>query len=309
MKNLMRQAFADTMLEIGQKDKNLIVLIGDISHFILQPYAQKCPERFYNIGICEPTMVSMAAGLAKIGFYPVVHTISPFIVERSFEQIKDDFGYQKLGVNLITVGSAFDYSDLGCTHHCYDDFALLKTIENMQIFYPATPQEFYFLFKQTYNNGLPKYFRIPKVTHTLQLRPDQIKVGKGITITTGNDLTIIALGPQLTTAVEAATKMRNTANITTEIIYLPTIKPLDQTIIKKSLKKTGRCLVIEEHSVYGGVLDDVLRSTHDLSGIKYAGINVGEKFIHQYGTYQQLCHLLGFSNEGIIQKVQNELFV
>lgn len=100
----MRQEFADTMLEVGQVDAKLVVLIGDISHGILQPFAKACPGRFYNIGICESTIVNMAAGLAKVGLYPVVHTIAPFIVERSFEQIKLDFGYQHLGVNLVTVG-------------------------------------------------------------------------------------------------------------------------------------------------------------------------------------------------------------
>lgn len=88
MSKKIRQQFADTMLEVGQNDPNLVVLLGDISHFIMQPFAKACPGRFYNIGICEPTIVSMAAGLAKVGFYPVVHTIAPFILERSFEQQK-----------------------------------------------------------------------------------------------------------------------------------------------------------------------------------------------------------------------------
>lgn len=102
-KKRIRQQFADTMLEVGQNDPNLVVLLGDISHFILQPFAKACPGRYYNVGICEPTIVSMAAGLAKVGFYPVVHTIAPFIVERSFEQIKLDFCYQQLDGNLVTV--------------------------------------------------------------------------------------------------------------------------------------------------------------------------------------------------------------
>src|SRR3990170_6447665 len=153
MTKTIRQEFADTMLEVGQKDPNLLVLIGDISHFILQPFAKACPGRFYNIGICENTIVNMAAGLSKVGFYPVVHTISPFIIERSFEQIKDDFGYQRVGVNIVTVGSAFDYGGLGCTHHCYGDFAMLKTIEGTEIIYPGSPLEFNLLFKQTYKNG------------------------------------------------------------------------------------------------------------------------------------------------------------
>lgn len=302
----LRQEFADTMLEIGQKDPNLVVLIGDISHFILQPFAKKCPGRFYNIGICEPTIVNMAAGLAKVGFYPVVHTITPFIVERSFEQIKNDFGYQKVGVNLIAVGSAFDYGGLGCTHHCYDDFALLKNIEGMQIIYPASPKEFNLLFKQTYNNGLPTYFRLPATTHKLKFKKNQIRVGFGIKVINGRDLTVVAVGPQLQTAVDSVETLKK-LGVAPEIIYLPTIKPFDKDLIVKSVAKTKKCLVIEEHGSYGGVFDDVLRFSKDVSGVKYAGLNIGDKFIHEYGTYEEICRHVGLTVEGIVSKVKKEL--
>src|SRR3989338_8781678 len=125
----LRDTFTNTLHQVGKEDPNLVVLVGDISHFRLLNFAKDCPGQYYNIGICEPTIVNIAAGLSKVGFHPVVHTISPFIVERSFEQLKLDFGYQKLGGNIVTVGSAFDYSSLGCTHHCYNDFALIKTLQ------------------------------------------------------------------------------------------------------------------------------------------------------------------------------------
>lgn len=299
----LRQEFADTMLEIGKKDKNLVVLIGDISHFILQPFAKACPGRFYNIGICEPTIVNMAAGLSKVGFYPVVHTISPFIVERSFEQIKLDFGYQRLGVNLITVGSAFDYTGLGCSHHCYDDFALMKQIEGSQIIYPASPQEFNILFKSTYANGVLTYFRLPEYQHGIEFAAKNIVFGKGIKVRGGTDVTIVVVGPQLKTALDAIPAFKE-KSISVEILYFPTVRPLDINLIRKSLKKTKHCLVIEEHSQYGGVMDDVLRATHEISNVRYASINIGEKFIHEYGTYQEICDMLGFSTAGILRKMK-----
>lgn len=303
----MRQEFADTMLEVGQIDQNLVVLIGDISHFILQPFAKACPGRFYNIGICEPTIMNMAAGLSKVGFFPVVHTIAPFLVERSFEQIKLDFGYQRLGVNIITLGSAFDYSALGCTHHCYGDFALLKTVENIEIMYPASNVEFNALFKQTYSNGKPSYFRIPEYQHNVTFTHEQIKFGKGIKVKEGNDLTIIAVGPQLTSAMEAVPLLES-QGISSEILYLHTIKPFDQELVNQSLQKTKRCLVIEEHSMYGGVYDDVLRFSTNLNDVKYSSLNIGDKFIHEYGTYKQHCNRLNLSAYGILKKVKEELF-
>ena len=174
----MRQQFADTLLDIGQKDPRLAVLIGDISHFILQPFAKACPGRFYNVGICEPTIISMAAGLAKTGLVPVVHTIAPFIMERSYEQIKLDFCYQGLAGNILTVGSAFDYANLGVTHHCYNDFALMKALPNTQVIYPASPVEFEVLFRQTYDNDQVTLFRVPEHQHGQVIDPAALKVGK-----------------------------------------------------------------------------------------------------------------------------------
>jgi len=302
----IRQEFADTMLEIGQKDPNLIVLIGDISHFILQPFANACPDRFYNIGICEPAMMNMAAGLSKVGFFPVVHTIAPFLVERSFEQIKLDFGYQKLGVNIVTVGSAFDYGSLGCTHHCYGDFALLKTIEGMQIIHPASCKEFNLLFKQTYNNNKPSYFRLPESQHSINFKDKDIVFGKGITVREGSDVTIIAIGPQLKTAVASA-ELLDLEKISSEIIYLHTIKPFDEELINKSVEKTGNCLVIEEHSMYGGIFDDVLRCSKELKNINYSAINLGDKFVREYGSYEDHCKRLGFCKDNVVKKIKEEL--
>ncbi len=298
----LRNTFVNTIHEVGLNDESLVVLVGDISHFRFQPFAKDCPGRYYNVGICENTILSMASGLSSLGFNPVVHTISPFLVDRSFEQIKLDFGYQNLGVNIITIGSAFDYADLGCTHHCYGDFAVVKTIPESQIIYPASFVEYDKLFKQTYNNGKITVFRLPSHGHNFEFKPKDIKFGKGILVKEGKDLTIIATGPHLKTATDSIEELER-IEISPEIIYLHTIKPFDTELVNKSLKKTKKCLVIEEHSMYGGLFDDVLRFSKDLNDIKYASINIGDKFIHEYGTYDQHCKRLGFSVQGIINKV------
>ena len=157
----IREQFADTMLELGKKDPRLVVMVGDISHGILQPYAKACPGRYYNIGICEPTIINMAAGLNKTNLIPVVHTIAPFITERAYEQIKLDFGYQNLSINIVSVGGAFDYSQLGCSHHCYTDVSLMSHFKRGIVVIPGTSFEFHKLFTDAYDNGLINYFKIP----------------------------------------------------------------------------------------------------------------------------------------------------
>lgn len=154
----LRNIFAETMLDLGKKDKRLVVMVGDISHGILKPFAKKFPNRYYNIGICESAMVNMAAGLSKVGLNPVVHTIAPFLIERAYEQIKLDFGYQKLDINLVSVGGSFDYSKLGCSHHCYNDVSILSHFKRCSIVLPGSENEFRILFKQIYKKKKYKLF-------------------------------------------------------------------------------------------------------------------------------------------------------
>lgn len=303
-----RQQFADTMLAVGKEDPNLVVLVGDISHFVLQPFAKACPGRYYNIGICEPTMVSMAAGLARAGFYPVVHTIAPFIVDRSFEQIKLDFCYQQLGGNLVTVGGAFDYSNLGCTHHCYGDFALLKTLPGAQIIYPASPMEFDLLFRQAYRNGMLTLFRIAGHQHGQDFTAEEIQFGKGIKVIEGTNLTIVATGPQLGNAL-AARDTLGQMGWNAEILYIHTIRPLDTDLVIASVGKTHRVLVVEEHMQSGGLSDDVLRCTRHISDLYFSSLSIPDRFITEYGSYQHHCERLGLTRDGILNRVKEDLGV
>lgn len=297
----VRLEFADTMLEVGQRDSKLVVMVGDISHGILQNFAKACPGRFYNVGICEPTIVNMAAGLSKSGLIPVVHTIIPFIIERAYEQIKLDFGYQQLGVNLIGIGGAFDYAQLGCSHHCYTDLSLMGHFKHANIFYPASPIELNQLFKQVYNNGQINYFKVPDFPHEVVFAPEDIKAGQGICIKEGKDVTILVIGHQLKTVLDTA-KLLDQQGVDAEILYYHTIKPFDENLLQKSVSKTGHVIVIEEASAHDGVFNYVLKATQNMDGIKYAQVAIDD-FIHGYGTYQELCAKLGFSPQGIIDKI------
>ncbi|MFC1532308.1 transketolase family protein [Thermodesulfobacteriota bacterium] len=304
----IREQFADTVLKIGQEDPNLVVLVGDISHFILQPFAKACPGRYYNVGICEPTILSMAAGMSKIGFHPVVHTIAPFLIERGFEQLKLDFCYQKISGNIVTVGSVFDYANLGCTHHCYGDFALLKTLPYTQIIYPASSMEFDMLFRQAYANEYLTVYRLPGILHELIFKADEIHIGKGIKIKDGSDLTIIATGPHLKTSLDAVTNLA-TLGWDTEIVYLHTIRPLDMDLIMGSLNKTKRVLVIEEHMECGGLGDDILRLTKDIEGLQFASLSIPNIFITEYGGYFDHCRTLNLTPKGIINTVEKTFHI
>ena len=161
----MRKQFTKTVEEIVASDEKSVLLLGDIGVFGFRNSLSKYPNRVYNIGILEQSTISMAAGLSKTGLIPIVHTIAPFIVERAFEQLKDDFGYQKLGGNFISVGASYDYTALGPTHHCPGDVALMNTIPGMEILIPGNSSEVDKLLKATYNNGNPTYARLSEYEH------------------------------------------------------------------------------------------------------------------------------------------------
>lgn len=300
MKNL-RHEFADTMLEIGPNDPRLVVMVGDISHGILQPYAKACPGRYYNIGICEPTIVNMAAGLNKTGLIPVVHTIAPFITERAYEQIKLDFGYQNLSGNIVSVGGAFDYAQLGCSHHCYTDVSLISHLKRGVVVLPGSPLEFNKLFKETYTNGLINYFRLPDKAHGVEFKDEDIQFGRGIRVREGSDATIAVIGSQLRNALLAADKL-SAQGVSVEVLYFHTIKPFDFEIVRASVTKTKRLLTVEELSAHDGIFNLCLRACLGLNDVAMAQIAIDD-FVHGYGTYEELCAGIGMSPGGISQAI------
>lgn len=296
----MRKQFAKTLIGLGE-DKRLVVLIGDISHYLLREFHEKYPDRFYNMGVAEQSMMSMAAGLALNGFFPVVHSITPFITERCFEQIKDDLCYQHVGVNIVSVGSAFDYASLGCTHHCYDDIALLRSLPNMQIVYPSRPEEFDVLFRQTWANGSPTYFRLPQKTHTIQTHPTFGEVEK---LKEGKDVTLVAIGPQLQSAYDAAFDLEK-EGISCSVFYATTIKPISEASKQKIIKSVGeteKLVTVEEHSVIGGIGDEIVRICQGVHFI-HRKIGIQDKFLTNYGTYEEHCRANNLTREGVIQTV------
>lgn len=148
----MRKQLAKTCLEIMDKDERVVVLLGDIGVFAFASVFEKYPNRCFNVGILEQSMVGMAAGLAMSGMIPIVHTIEPFLVERAFEQIKDDFGYQELKGTIIGVDVKDTAPNLGYTHQCPYALDMMKFIKGMDVYEPQSPEQFDAILKCNYEN-------------------------------------------------------------------------------------------------------------------------------------------------------------
>lgn len=278
------------MLELGTENARVVTLVGDISHGILQPFAEQFPDRYYNVGICEPTIVGLAAGLSHVGMVPFVHTIAPFLVERAYEQIKLDFGYQKLSGNLVSVGGSFDYSQLGCSHHTYMDVAMVAQIEDSEVYMPGSSQELTSLMRATYDRGGLKYFRLTENPHGIDLADKVIAPGKGILVRDGTDITVVATGPQLKTAVQVAEKLDGMVSV--EILYFPTFKPFDGNLVRQSARKTGALVSIEELGQSGGIYHAALSALVGTPVYAARQLSVGG-FVRGYGSYDDLCNTAG----------------
>lgn len=283
----MRKTFVSLMEDLYARDERLVTILGDIGVFGFKGLASSHPDRVINIGILEQSMVSFAAGISKAGLIPVVHTIAPFLVERAYEQLKIDFGYHGLSGNFVSVGGSYDYSALGCTHHCPADVQLLKAIPGMQIVVPGTSRELRDLFNEAYDNRSPTYFRLSEVEHSEVV---DISFGKASLIQEGNLGTVIAVGPTLTIAREAV------RNQDYSLVYYPTIAPFDASILR-SVCRSPHILVVEPF-MEGTLHFDISKAMQGRP-LSIQSIGVPREFLTHYGHRDQHDQKIGFTIDNI----------
>jgi transketolase len=295
----MRRQFVITLERLLNEDPRVVLLLGDIGVFGFRNSFAKHPSRTINIGILEQASVSVAAGLAKEGLIPFFHSIAPFVVERAFEQIKVDFGYQALGGNFVTVGGSYDYPALGCTHHCPGDVSLLLTVPGMEIHVPGHPQEFDHHLTTSYANGKPTYYRVSERSNSA---PHVSADGKMIVMREGAGPVILAIGPMLDRVMQALEGTDAT------ILYTSTVSPLDAATLKHhALRADGRVMCVEPY--YEGTLAPLISQA--LHGMRIAldCLGVPRQFLTAYGEladhdaacgltppqirarFDQLCHV------------------
>src|SRR5215471_15548177 len=188
----MRQQMVKTLEELMANDERLVVVHAEISYSLFNKNTTEFAERILNLGIMEQMMVSVAAGIAMEDLIPVVHSITPFLAERPFEQLKDDFCYQQLGGNFISTGASFDYSEEGMTHHGPGDVQILHSLPGMQIIVPGSACEFDSLFRGSYANGSPTYYRLSVKSNPIDY---PVHFGEMVTVKQGKQATVIAVGP------------------------------------------------------------------------------------------------------------------
>ena len=290
LKNILRNEFASITNKLVQEDISTVVLIGDISHYLLKETENNALNRFYNIGICEQATVSVAAGMSLEGLKPIVHPIAPFVVERAYEQIKVGLGYQKTDVTIVTVGGTFDYADLGCTHHCYADIGLMRSIPGMEVYAPASPEELRTLFHENWGNGNPKYFRLSAFTHNqkVDITTGEVKLirkskNNKYVFVTGHLLDDVLLDPNI------------------GVLYVSTLSSIKNLEYIKSLFNTNTIIYTVENHLLNGGLGDLISEN---LGMPVNRIGLKRNFITEYGSYEDLRKIAKIDTKSILQKLK-----
>tara|TARA_Y100001970_G_scaffold129887_1_gene160154 strand:- start:31041 stop:31958 length:918 start_codon:yes stop_codon:yes gene_type:complete len=300
----MRNTFADELTILAKKNKNIVLLVGDIGNKLFDNY-KKNKNKFFNCGVAEANMNGVASGLARLNFRPITYTITPFNTFRCIEQIKIDICYPKLPVIIVGTGSGLSYSALGATHHSMEDIAMLRSLPNLQIVCPGDPLEVRLSLQEALKSNYPTYIRLGKKGEPqVHKKIPKFKIGKGITLNKGKDLTIISIGNVLGLANNVRNKLIK-KNLFTNLISLHTIKPLDTMLLKKIFSTNKLVVIIEEHSEIGGSGSAILEwcyknSTKTNNLLILAG---PDKFLSSCGDQKQARKSIGLNEDSIIKKI------
>lgn len=263
----MRRQFKDTVLSLAERDERLVLLFGDISVYLFREFEARFPTRFYNLGICEATLISMAAGLSSQGLIPVVHSIAPFVTERAMEQIKIDLCYNAFPANIVSCGATFDYAWDGATHHAWTDIAFLRLLPDTQLFQPGCREEADYLLRTFYDSGKTCYFRLSDHGHSLKLPLDGTR---GVVLRdAGSRLTVVTAGPILDYVMEAC------ADLDANILYFHTLKPFDHELINRYAATDIRVI----HDSFG-----LFEAVCEVAGRSVKKLGLPDRFCVSYGT-------------------------
>ena len=250
-----RQSYGNALVELGNEHENLYVLDADLAGATQTGMFKKAfPDRFIDCGIAESNMISIAAGMATTGKIVFASSFAMFAAGRAFEQVRNAVGYPHLNVKIGATHASISVGEDGATHQCNEDIALMRTIPGMVIINPADDIEAKAAVRAAYEYVGPVYLRFGRfAVPVINDNPDyKFEIGKGILMKEGTDLTIIATGLCVASALEAAEKLA-ADGVSAEVINIHTIKPIDADIIVKSAAKTGKVVTVEEHSVIGGL--------------------------------------------------------
>jgi len=297
----MRDAFAQEMTRLATERTDIALLSGDIGNRMFDRFKQVAPERFFNCGIAEANMMSVAAGMALGGLRPVIYTITPFTTTRCLEQIRVGVAYHQAPVVIVGTGSGLSYAELGPTHHSLEDMAILRALPGINVMAPADSKELVAQLREAIDSDFPTYMRIGKKGEPLlHDKSALLGIGKANLVRTGSDLLVVGVGPILNEAVQAAEAVA-IEGVSVAVASLGGIKPLDTKFLESMAKRFPLWISLEEHGVTGGLGSALLEwaADHDMFDICINRLGVPDAFIHELGNQSYIRSKLGLDAAGL----------
>ena len=301
----MRDVYGEVLAELGAEYPELMVLDADVSSSTRTAvFAEKYPERFFNVGVAEANMVDISAGLALCGLKAVANTFAVFLSLKTAEQIRNVICYNNLPVVLVGSYAGLSDSYDGASHQSVEDIAIMRAIPSLRVIAPADAIELKYALRSAVQLNAPVYIRLCRnPTPVVFNKSEPFEFGKIKVVKEGSDLTIAACGIAVPMAMEAIEELEK-RGLSVELLNISTIKPIDKETLIRSAKKTKCVLTVEEHSVTGGLgsaVSEVLGKECPTK-IDYIGIN---DTYTETGGYEELLEKYGISTEYIIEKATN----
>ena len=300
-----RESYGNALVELGNAHDDIFVLDADLAGATKTDIFKKAyPNRHIDCGIAEANMMGIAAGIAATGKVPFASTFAMFAAGRAFEQVRNSIGYPNLNVKIGATHAGISVGEDGATHQCNEDIALMRTIPGMVVINPSDDIEARAAVKAAYEYVGPVYMRFGRLAvPVINDREDyKFEMGKGIVLKEGKDVTIIATGLCVSSALEAA-KMLEADGIDAKVINIHTIKPLDEDLVVAAAKETGRVVTVEEHSVIGGLGSAVCDVLSAKAPTKVLKIGINDVF-GESGPAVELIHKYGLDGEGVYNSVK-----
>ena len=300
-----RESYGNALKELAEEFPNLVVLDADLAAATKTSVFRKAyPDRHIDCGIAESNMMGVAAGLSLVGKIPFVSSFAMFAAGRAFEQVRNSVGYPHLNVKIGATHAGITVGEDGATHQCKEDIALMRTIPGMVVMCPADDVEAKAAVRAALEHEGPVYIRFGRAAvPVINDRPDYaFAIGKGSILREGSDVTIVATGICVDSALGAA-GLLEAEGISAEVVSICTIKPLDEDIVINSAKKTGRVVTVEEHSVIGGLgsaVCDALSASHP-TRVKKLGM---QDVFGESGSAAALVQKYGLDAEGVYRSVK-----
>ncbi|MBQ9511007.1 MAG: transketolase family protein [Clostridia bacterium] len=300
-----RQAYGDALTALGEKYENVVVLDADLAEATKTGvFKKKFPERHFDCGIAEGNMIAVAAGIATTGKIPFASSFAMFAAGRAYEQIRNAVGYPHLNVKIGATHAGISVGEDGATHQCNEDIALMRTIPGMTVICPADGLETYAAVEAAINHQGPVYLRFGRaaVPYLYDEKTYKFEIGKGIVLSEGKDVTIVATGLMVHIALEAK-ELLKADGIDAEVINIHTIKPIDTELLVKSASKTGAVVTAEEHNVIGGLGGAVCEALSEKLPVPVLRVGVEDKF-GKSGKVPVLLEEYGLTAQNIAAKAK-----